>query len=118
MTSARTRQSIEKRIRMTDEPVDSVQAKDLHCPNCGEKLSFEMVGKLMADSRMSFCIAPHEGELLSAKTVGKSLAALEGIFVACGDELGVKTQMLVEGMTFDKGAVKFNLLLARHDPGL
>jgi hypothetical protein len=91
---------------------------NVKCPHCGEPLGFQMTTKLMSDSRMSFVIHPNEGELLSARTVGDSISSMEKLLVAVGKDLGVKTNVLVEGLQWTDGAVKVDMLVARHEPGL
>lgn len=98
---------------MTETPIEPTK-----CPNCGHSLSYEVMTKIMDDSRVSFSLHPHEGELLSAKTVGGALENIEGLFVSVGKELGAKTSCLVEDIQFDRGSVTIKLLLARHDPGI
>jgi hypothetical protein len=92
--------------------------KTCECPHCGNPLSMEITSRLMNTSRVSFEMKPHKGELLQASTVGKSLASMEALYVAVGKELGVKVVATVEGVTFSEGAVKFDLLLTRHEPGI
>jgi hypothetical protein len=93
-------------------------AKPIKCPHCGGELYFGIKSKLMDSSRMSFTMHPHEGELLSAKTIGGAIAAIDELLVAVGDELGVKTLVGVEGITYTNGSVKVDLLLARHQNGV
>ena len=105
---------------MTEEEIDKVaevlsRDSGVKCPNCGTAIGLDLVSKAMENSRVSFSLQPHPGELLSAAAVGKALAAMEGLFVAVGKELGVKTTVNVEGIEFADGGVKFNLLLARHE---
>lgn len=105
---------------MTEDEIDKIAEKlaanqGIKCPECGAAIGVELVSKAMEDSRVSFSLQPHSGEMLSAGNVGKALAAMEGIFVAIGKELGVKTTVSVEGIEFADGGVKFNLLLARHE---
>lgn len=95
--------------------IDTTGAK---CPKCGEPLSFQMTTKLMSDSRMSFVIHPNKGELLSARTVGDSITNMEKILVAVGKELGVKTNVMVEGLEWTDGSVKIDMIVARHEPGI
>lgn len=64
---------------------------------------------------MSFAVHPQDGELLSAKTVGGTLAQLDKLLTAIGKDLGVKTTVLVNGVSFDKGSVTVDLLVARHE---
>lgn len=95
--------------------IDTMEAK---CPKCGEPLSFQMTTKLMSDSRMSFVIHPNKGELLSARTVGDSISNMEKILVSVGKELGVKTNVMVEGLEWTDGSVKIDMIVARHMPGI
>ena len=90
----------------------------VYCPKCGEKLSFELTSQLMDSSRVSFSLEPHKGELLSAATVGKALAALDGLYGAVAKEIGAKVTTNIENITFSEGGVKFDLLLTRHEPGI
>lgn len=105
---------------MTQEELNKIVEKlsadaGIKCPACGAAIGVEVVSKAMENSRVSFSLQPHPGEFLSAGTVGKALAAMEDIFVAVGKELGVKTTLNVEGIECVDGAVKFNLMLARHE---
>jgi hypothetical protein len=88
------------------------------CPKCGENLSFEFTSKLMDSSRMSFSLSPHKGEYLSAKNVGKSIDAMAEILIAVGKELGVKTNVVISGLSFNEGEIKIDLLLTRHESGI
>lgn len=96
----------------------TIETPKVICPKCGEPLSFQMTTELMSDSRMSFVIHPHKGELLSARTVGDSISNTEKLLVAVGKELGVKTNVMVEGLTWTDGSVKVDLIVARHEPGI
>jgi hypothetical protein len=95
--------------------IDTATAK---CPKCGEPLSFQMTTQLMSDSRMSFVIHPNKGELLSARTVGDSISSMEKLLVAVGKDLGVKTNVMVEGLEWTDGSVKIDMIIARHEPGI
>lgn len=90
----------------------------IKCPHCGEPIGFQMTTKLMSDSRMSFVIHPNKGELLSARTVGDSISNMEKLLAAVGKELGVKTNVLVEGLEWTDGSVKIDFIVARHEPGI
>lgn len=92
--------------------------KPTPCPHCGKDIGLEMVARLKSQSRMSFTFHPHPGELMSARTIGGSLENLEKLLVAVGRELGVKTQVLVEGVSSIDGSITIDLLLARHEPGI
>lgn len=95
--------------------IDTSQAK---CPKCGEPLSFQMTTKLMSDSRVTFQIQPHKGELLSARTVGDTITNMEKLLVSIGKDMGVKTNVMVEGLQWNDGSVKVDLIIARHEPGV
>ena len=96
----------------------TIEAPEVKCPKCGEPLSYQMAAQLMSDSRMSFVIHPHKGELLSARTVGDSISNMEKLLVAVGKELGVKTNVMVEGLTWADGSVTVDIIVARHEPGI
>lgn len=105
---------------MAPEQVDKLAEKitadpGLTCPKCGEQMTIELVSKALDTSRVSFSMQPHPGEFLSASNVGKALTAMEGVFIAVGKELGVRTTVTVESIDCTDGGVKFNLLLARHE---
>lgn len=85
------------------------------CPHCGEKLSVEVASKMMDSSRVRFVLHPNKDELLSARTVGGSIEQMEKLLVACGKEAGVRTAVLVEGISFDDGSVTVSLLVTRQD---
>ena len=98
---------------MTETPI-----KPIPCPHCGAELSVEVVSAVMDSSRMAIELSPHDGELLSASNVGGALADMHKLLSAVGREIGVKTNVLVEGVSFVDGKVKFNLLVCRHAPGI
>lgn len=95
-----------------------VPPEGVKCPSCGEPIGFKLTTKLMSDSRMSFVIHPNKGELLSARTVGDSISNMEKLLIAVGKDLGVKTQVLIEGLEWTDGSVKIDMIVARHEPGL
>lgn len=86
---------------------------DIKCPKCGEPLGLKLTARLMNESRMSFVLKPHPGELLSARNVGGIIEQMEKLLVAIGKEMGAKTAVLVEGITSEEGAITVNLLLTR-----
>lgn len=92
--------------------------EDICCPKCGEKLSAEVMSKAMDSSRMSFTIAPHPGELLSAKNVGGAIANMDELLAEIGKSMGVHTTVNIESISSENGAIKVNMLLARHEGGL
>jgi hypothetical protein len=67
---------------------------------------------------MTFEVSPAPGELLNAATVGGSIEGIAKLLCAVGDEMGVKTQVLVENITFASGGMKVHLVVARHESGI
>lgn len=92
---------------------DADIAADTKCPHCGGTLGFEVATKLMSESRVSFSLHPHEGEHLSASTVGLSIDNISSLLKAVGDDLGIKTDVLVSGMQYLDGGVTVDLIVAR-----
>ena len=43
---------------------------------------------------------------------------MEKLLVAVGKDLGVKTNVLVEGLEWTDGSVKVDMIVARHLPGI
>ena len=94
------------------------ELNDVHCPKCGEKLAYSVVSKLMEDSRITFSMAPHKGELLSAENVGGSIQEISKLLIACGDDMGVKTGVVVSGIKFDDGKIEVEMIITRHEKGV
>lgn len=92
--------------------------ENLKCPHCQKEIGIELTTRLMSNSRMSFTIHPHEGELLSARTVGDSISNMEKLLNAVGKELGAKTAVMIEGLQWTNGSVKIDFLLTRHEAGV
>ena len=92
--------------------------ENIKCPHCGELLGLQLTTRLMSESRVSFVIEPHKGELLSARTVGDTITNMEKLLVSIGKDMGAKTAVLVEGLHWAEGTVKVDLLLTRHAPGV
>ncbi len=90
----------------------------LRCPHCAQEIGGQAVSRLMDNSRMSFSITPQEGELLTARNVGSAIEQMDRLLTAIGKDMGVKTVVGVECVSFEKGAITINLLLARHELGL
>ena len=94
-------------------------SEPMRCGKCGEPVAAEAVSKLMNESRMSFSIAPHPGELMNAENVGGSLTQMGKLLRSIGRDMGAQTNVLVENVsTDDDGKITFKLLLARHEPGV
>lgn len=91
---------------------------DIACPHCGEKLAFEVAAKAMDSSKMSFTITPHDGELLSAKTVGGSIENVSKLLVSVGKAMDANVHVLVNGLHYNAGSVTIDLLVARNDKGV
>jgi hypothetical protein len=91
---------------------------DISCPHCGEKLAFEVAAQAMENSKMSFTITPHEGELLGAKTVGGSIENVAALLVSVGKSMDANVQVLVNGLHYNAGAVTVDLLVARSEKGV
>lgn len=101
-----------------DKMAEKIAGSGIKCPKCGEQMGLSMVSKLLDTSRMSFSISPHEGELLSARNVGGALEQMEHLLVSIGKDMGVRTSVLLEGMSSENGSVTFNLILGRHAAGV
>lgn len=91
-------------------------SETLTCPHCSKKLGLEVTSKLMNESRVSFVMTPHPGELLQAKTVGGSIAEIAKIMIANDRDLGCRTTVLVEGISCKDGEITARFLLCRHKP--
>jgi hypothetical protein len=88
------------------------------CPHCGGELGFAVMSKLMDESRMSFSLHPHPGELLNARSVGGAIEAMDKLLTAIGKDLDAKVAVLIEGLSYNNGSIQIDLLVARHDPGV
>lgn len=91
------------------------EQKPILCQNCGEPLHFEAVSEIMNRSKMSMVIEPHEGELLSAETVGGTLTQMSKLLKAMGKDLGHSVNVCVSGLNFDAGKIRFDVVVARQD---
>ena len=93
---------------MSKPPVDCA------CPKCGEKIGINLTSALMDESRVSFKLSCKEpGDFLSAETLGGALLQMHKLLAAGGKAVGIKTNVVVEGITFADDGVTFNLLLTR-----
>jgi len=89
-------------------------AERLTCPHCGNALGLEVTTKLMAESRVTLRLEPHPGERLDAKTVGGSIENISELLSAVGDEMGVKTMVIVDGIESHEGNIAVHLIVARN----
>ena len=56
---------------------------------------------------------------LNARTIGGTLVDVVALLKSCGNEQGVKCDVIVEGITFaDDGSVEFKLLVVRLANGI
>ncbi|MCW2242228.1 hypothetical protein [Azospirillum canadense] len=85
------------------------------CPNCGVEFSPEFVTDATKDSRFAMSFHPKDGSLMQAKTIGRSLAALDGLMKAVSKEVGAKSEVLIEKIeTAEDGAITAHFLIARN----
>lgn len=86
------------------------------CPHCGKPLPLEIVAKLTKESSFQLSISPAPGQLMNAKGVGGSIAAVGNLIKAIGREMKVPTEVLVEKIeTDDSGKITVSVLIARFD---
>lgn len=97
---------------------DIEKGDGIKCPHCDKAIGIALTTKLMNESRMSFEISPAEGELLTAYNVGRALAEMDRLLVAIGKDMGAKTVVGLENVSFTDGKVRFHLLLARQGKGV
>lgn len=89
------------------------------CPKCHEEVGGELTAQLTEKATIVFRIAPKDGQLLEAKTVGGMLNAMSGLLAACGKEAGVSTTTLVKSIATDaSGAVEITLMTLRLAKGV
>ena len=85
------------------------------CPHCGGALGLSLVAKLKSESRMSYTVHPKDGELITAETLGGTINQVSKMLKAIGRELGVKTVVMIEGIsTTPEGGLKTDLLICRQ----
>lgn len=88
--------------------------KRIQCPSCNEPLSFEMVTQATAESSIALSLTPTPGEMFDIETVGGALRSLSKLLKAVGNEMGVKTVvMLKSAKTSEAGELVFDLVIAR-----
>lgn len=86
----------------------------MKCPSCKSEIAANYVADLTKDSRFSMVLSPKPGELMQAQTVGGMLVDMDKLFAAINKESGVKTILLVEGISQrEDGALTFDFLCAR-----
>lgn len=90
--------------------------RTVKCPECGHEASYNLFSLIPDKQRMQFKIVPGESGLLSAETVGGTLAEMQKLLRAMGKEHGEKMNVSVCGIEYDNGAVTFDLLLTAIRP--
>jgi len=86
--------------------------RNMKCPACGHEMHVEIRSVLPKEQQMSFRIVPGENGMLSADTVGSSLAQMQKLLQAVGKQHGQKVNVLVSGVKYEDGAVTVDLLMA------
>lgn len=84
------------------------------CPNCAHEAELEECSKLDAENSVHFKLYPKPGSLMTAKTVGGTLSALEGLLRALAKEHNMKADVLVESVSTENGAIDFALRILNH----
>lgn len=93
---------------MSDKP----KPNEFKCPSCGHVSAFNLMSVMPQKQRMSFVIKPGENGMLGAETVGGTLDQMGKLIRALGREHGQRMSVMVSGVSYDNGAIQFDLLVA------
>lgn len=105
--------SNDETLDMTAEAIArQLSSKAITCPHCQGEVHISPVAKLVAESGISFRIAPKPGSFLSAATVGGVLIQIGKLNAALARDMGFRCATLVKHVSCDEtGEITFDLLL-------
>lgn len=90
--------------------------KPFKCPSCGHETALDLVSTIPDEQRMQFSITPGESGMLSADTVGSTLAQMQKLLQAMARQHDTKMNVSVCGLAYEDGKVTFDLLLTAIKP--